>query len=115
MINLRILLAILAAALSLASAAFADDTCAPVGQECIPNDAHTQQLRIGPQTPSLNALPALQNLQDLTLIAELHYEMPVDLTPLAALPNLEKLALVGHPCGGSVTAAAIAQAETPQS
>ncbi|WP_237754585.1 MULTISPECIES: leucine-rich repeat domain-containing protein [unclassified Leisingera] len=73
----------------------AQASCAAFGSTCIKDNNLEASIRLGARQSDLQELVQFQQLTSLSLIAEPGFEDPVDLSPLAQLPNLEKLALVG--------------------
>lgn len=90
----RRILSALLVSLCLASPQAARADCVEIGKTCINDNDLKAQVRIGRHTPDLQGLKRFTQLTELTLLADLRFDAPVDLSPLTALPNLERLALV---------------------
>lgn len=91
----RRIIPVLLVFLCLASPQALRASCVEIGKTCINDNDLKAQIRIGLHTPDLQGLERFSHLKELTLMADLRFDAPVDLSPLAALPGLERLALVG--------------------
>ncbi|NVK13306.1 MAG: leucine-rich repeat domain-containing protein [Rhodobacteraceae bacterium] len=74
--------------------------CTQFENACISVNDLKASIRIGGTTSDLQELAQFQHLTDLSLIAEPGYQGLVDLSPLAQLASLQKLALVGLTVSG---------------
>lgn len=95
MLCLRSLVAAFVLAVGLVSPHPVLAECVKIGNTCIKTNKFKATIRIGSATPDLSELENHTNLRELTLLAELGFDQPVDLSRLRDHPSLEKLALVG--------------------
>lgn len=95
MLPLRSLVAAFVLVAGLTSPLPALAECVQIGNTCIKTNKFKAKIHIGSASPDLSQLENLADLRELTLLAELGFDQPIDLSPLRDHPSLEKLALVG--------------------